>query len=210
MEPVMLGSFVMVRPLLLAGVLVILAPAIALAEAPPPVIQDASKKKDEPPKSGTILTGVSGEHEQTADEGGQIYVTRGYKGVVPGVREESAVPAKATKKDEAAIVRPMIEWIGFQPFATYSRVFIQVEGRFTFTVVRPKPDQIDVRIPGAEMSSANDLRQLITRAFPTAIDEITTAIQADMNSVVVSIKLKKPVGYLYRSEAKYIFVDVEM
>jgi len=185
--------------------LTLLVGRAALAQAP--VVQGGGvAKPEEQPKAGTIITTEPGEGEKVADEGGQIYVSRGYKGVVPGVRDSSPVPAKAAPAGPA----PRVQWIGFQPFATYSRVFVQVEGEYKFTVVRAGPELIELRVPNATLSTQNDARQLVTRMFPTAIDEVTVAPPTDSEGVVVKIRLKKPVGYLYRSEGKYIFVDVEL
>jgi hypothetical protein len=202
-----LFSTLAVSAIVLAG-----AAARAQDEPPPMKVVDAPPKAPEgdKPKEGAIVTAPGPDFERVADEGGQIYVTRGYKGVVPGVRDESAVPSKAPPK-ELTDAPPVVEWVGFQPFATYSRVFVQVQGRYAFMVTKPQPNLIEVRVPDSTIASANDLRHLVTRLFPTAIDQIHIVAPHDgVAAVVVRIFLKKPVGYLYRSEGKYVFVDVEL
>jgi hypothetical protein len=159
-------------------------------------------------KKGVVVLAPSEDGFQVADEGGQIYTARGYRGVVPGVRDQSDVNAKRPENETLAGTRAIVEWVGFQPFPSYSRVFVQLSGRFTFSVTRPKPDRIEVRFPGADMSTPNDSRHLIARDFPTAVDRIDMSLDAD-GTIVVSILLKRPVGYLFRQEGRYVFVDIE-
>lgn len=185
------------------GIYVVMASAVIFAESP-----EQQQMPEGQVKGGDVGTAPGRELEKYADEAGQIYVTRGYKGVVPGVRDEPAVPSKLKTKEVDTVV---VQWVGFQPFTTYSRVFIQVEGRYAFTVTKPKPLEIEVRIPDAVVSSSNDLRHLVTRAFPTAVDRVLIeAPHEGLDAVVVRIVLKRPVAYLYRSEGKYIFIDLEM
>ena len=178
-------------------------------EAPPPpkiefAGQSRMEKKD---KAGTVVMKSSNEWDKVADEAGRIYKSRGYKGVVPGVRDVPEVPSK--KKQAAQASQPLVEWVGFQPFSTYSRVFIQVTNDFQFSVTKPRSRTIRVEIPGAKLSSYNDQHYLDTRAFPSAVKRVMIeGKEGDNPSVVVWIQLKKPVGYLYRREGNYIFVDV--
>ena len=199
---------------MLAAILVVGLSASAVAQETPAADGGKAAQAEAAPVPGTtgvVLTPPPPGQEKIADEGGQIYVSRGYKGVVPGVRDTAAMPSKADgAKDVPASGRPAVEWVGFQPFATYSRVFIQVAGKYTFTVNKVKPDRIEVRLPGADVASYNDMRHLVTREFPTAIDTIKVeAAQPGTDAVVVTISLKQPVGYLYRTDDKYLFVDVE-
>ncbi|HOI11846.1 MAG TPA: hypothetical protein PK313_15305 [Myxococcota bacterium] len=175
-----------------------------------PAVAGEPVQSDEP-KSGVIVTVPPEAHDRVADEAGEIYTTRGYKGVVPGIRDQSDVPAKKADPEAAPEARPVVEWVGFQPFSTYSRVFIQVTGNFAFSVTRPAQDRIEVRIPSADVSTTNDLHELLTRNFPTAVDKVTVTTSADDGgTVVIGILLKAPVGYLYRQDGAYVFVDVEL
>jgi len=188
------------------------APA-ALAEADKPLPITEAPATQAPPakkaKTGVVVLAPSEDGFQVADEGGQIYTARGYRGVVPGVRDQSDVPAKRPENEAFAATRAIVEWIGFQPFPTCSRVFVQLSGRFTFAVTRPKPDRIEVRVPGADISTPNDARHLITRDFPTAVDQVEISTDKADGAVVIAIALKRPVGYLYRQEGRYVFIDIE-
>jgi hypothetical protein len=177
---------------------------LTITEAPATANPDAKKGKQ-----GVVVLAPVEDGFQVADEGGQIYTARGYRGVVPGVRDQSDVVAKRPENEAFAATRAIVEWIGFQPFPTYSRVFIQVSGRFTFAVTRPRPDRIEVRVPGADMSTPNDSRRLITRDFPTSVELVEIDEDKTDGAIVVAITLKRPVGYLYRQEGRYVFVDIE-
>ncbi len=201
------------RILVMLGVCAFLGftPAALARPAPAPDSSAGRAQAAPEPKTGVVVVVPPEAYQRVADEAGEIYTSRGYKGVVPGIRNESDVPSK---KLDAAVdheSRAIVEWIGFQPFPTYSRVFIQLTGDFTFSVTRPDTDRIEVRIPSADISTANDLHELVTRNFPTAVDRVTVATSpADDGSMVVNVFLKVPVGYLYRQDGAYIFVDIEL
>jgi len=170
-----------------------------------------SPAQSDEPKSGVIVTVPPEAQDRVADEAGEIYTTRGYKGVVPGIRDQSDVPSKKTEGTQATDARAIVEWVGFQPFTTYSRVFVQVSGAYTFAVTRPAQDRIEVRVHAADVSSVNDMHELLTRNFPTAVDKVTVETSPDDGgSVVITVFLKASVGYLYRQDGAYIFVDVEL
>ncbi len=178
-------------------------------EAPPPRIEMSGETKGEvepPPKAGSIIMKSSGEWDRFADEAGQVYVSRGYRGVVPGVRDEPAVPSKVKGAGATGPAAPVLQWVGFQPFATYSRVFLQVTGNYSYTVTKPAPDVIEVALPGARAATPNDERHLVTREFPTAVDRVL--VEERDGTTVIRVVLKAPTAYLYRQEGAYLFVDV--
>lgn len=177
-------------------------------DAPPPRIEMSGEaKQEEPLKAGTIIM-RSGEWDRVADEAGQVYLSRGYKGVVPGVRDEPAVPSKVKGPASQTTEPPILQWVGFQPFATYSRVFLQLTGQFSFTVSKPRPDVIEVTLPGTRIATPNDERHLVTREFPTTVDRIQ--IEEQDKATVVRIVLKAPAAYLYRQDGRYLFVDISL
>lgn len=177
-------------------------------EAPPPkieVVGEERAKEAEKPKEGSLILMSGGEWDKVADEAGQIYVSRGYKGVVPGIRDEPQGPPKGEREASG----PVLEWVGFQPFSTYSRVFLKVKGgNFSYSVSKPAPNKIEVRLPGVVPATRNDERFLDTRAFPSAV--ATIFVEAREAETLVTITLKGPATYLYRQEGPYIFVDVSM
>lgn len=142
------------------------------------------------------------------DENGNVYVKHHYKGVIPGIKDVADIPSK---QHPGKIDHPRVEWVGFQAFKDYSRVFVQVLGQFTFTVTKTGKHKIEITIPGATVDTPNDARELVTFKFPTKVNLIKTSeVKTDSgSSVVIDIMLAKDVGYLFRQEGKYIFVDVE-
>ncbi len=195
---------------------VLLSTAVMAEEAPAvteKVVDPAAAAK---PQDGEVILAPSEGQVFTVDEDGKIYQKRGYKGVVPGVRENADFPAKPAAPIDLDLEVPIVvNWVGFQPFDAFSRVFIQVSGEFEFSVTRPSPTKVEVSIPAASPGSENDLNGLITRWFPTAIDRIEVkqmpvADPSEEGGMIVTIHLKKSVGYLYRRDRNYIFVDVEM
>lgn len=205
----------MTRLVFILGPLIVTTAALAQRpgseEAAPPRIEmsgETTGEGQEPPKAGSIIMKSAGEWDRVADEAGQVYLSRGYKGVVPGVRDEPAVPSKVKGAESAAPPAPVLQWVGFQPFATYSRVFLQVIGNYSYTVTKPNPLAIEVTLPGARAATPNDQRHLVTREFPTTVDQIL--IEEQGGTTVIRIVLKAPTGYLYRQEGPYLFVDVSM
>ncbi len=203
----------MTRLVLVAGSLVVTTTALAQRrgseEAPPPRIELSGETKgegQEPPKAGSIILKSSGEWDRVADEAGQVYRARGYQGVVPGVRDAPAIPSKGT--EAPAPTAPVLQWLGFQPFSTYSRVFLQVVGNYSYTVTKPDPRVIEVTLPGVRAATPNDERHLVTREFPTAVDRIL--VEEQDGTTVIRIVLKAPTGYLYRQEGPYLFVDISL
>jgi len=142
------------------------------------------------------------------DKNGKAYTKDHYKGVTPGIKDVADVPSK---KKHGKIDNPRVEWVGFQAFRDYSRVFVQVLGTFTFTVTKTDQHKIEITIPSANIDTPNDARELVTFKFPTKVNLIKTReVKTDSgSSVVIDILLSKNVGYLFRQEGKYIFVDVE-
>ena len=142
------------------------------------------------------------------DEQGKLYIKRHYKGVVPGIKDVSDVPSK---KNPPKTNHPVVEWVGFQPFKDYSRVFVQINGQFSFTVTKTDKQTIQILIPNATVATRNDARELVTFKFPSQVNMIKTIVKSDNSgrTVLIRIFLKKDVGYLFRQDGKYIFVDVE-
>ncbi len=194
-----------------------LVAVLAFAEDAPQVTEKPVDPANAPkPHDGEIILAPSEGEVFTVDEDGTIYQRRGYKGVVPGVRDQADFPSReAAPLDLDAEVPVVVKWVGFQPYDSFSRVFVQVGGEFEYSVTRPAPTIIEVTIPSATPGSENDLNGLITRWFPTSIDRIKVnqmpvADPSVEGGMIVTIHLKKPVDYLYRRDGAYIFVDVGM
>jgi len=186
-----------------------------LAEEAPAITEQQNDPAAQAPQTGVVILEPGEGETFTVDQDGKIYQRRGYRGVVPGVRDTADFPETAPAPvDVDAEVPVVVKWVGFQPYETYSRVFIQVTGEFEFSVTRSDPTTVEVALPGAIPGSENDLNGLITRWFPTNVDRIEVRQMprtdpADQGGLTVIIHLKKATGYLYRQEGNYVFVDVE-
>ena len=192
-----------------AYVVVFLALASARAFAQkdqPAIVTEAGEEIGNLTKKGLVKKELGSTWQRFADDAQEIYVVRNYKGVVPNVRDEPKIGGKFAKHSQGA--PPVVQWVGFQPFRTYSRVFIRVGGDFEFSVTKERSDLIVVTIENAVVETPNDARFLITEAFPTFVRKVTVE-QVEGQGVKVSVYLKKPVGFLYRREGSYIFLDVE-
>jgi len=199
-----------------AAVVAFAAVGATAQDAPAITGQKAEAGAEDSQKTGVILLTPAEGQVFTVDEDGRIYEKRGYKGVVPGVRDQAEIPGRApapvASADEEVPI--LINWIGFQPYEAFSRVFIQLSGEFEFSVTRPDPLRIEVLLPGAMPGTKNDMNGLITRWFPTNVDRVEVAMVPSSETlpsggIQVGVFLKKAVGFLYRREGGYVFVDVE-
>ncbi len=147
----------------------------------------------------------TGVPETVIDDEGKIYQTRHYGGVIPHVRD-TLYDKKTSKPRRRGLVR--VTWLGFQQKALFSRVFIQTDRLPTYTIFKPDPTHIVVELPTARLRTPQEGRDVITHEFNTSIDHIV-AKRVKGRGVHVVITLKEPVGYLYKQDGAYIFVDVE-
>jgi hypothetical protein len=135
------------------------------------------------------------------DERGKIYKELRYHGIIPELRDHFLKTRKRKKKKQA------VTWVGFQPKRFYSRIFIQVRGLSRFVLHKPDPRTIVVKIDGAAIPSRQTLRSILTGAFSSSVQEVKA--RRRRGGAEVTITLRKPVGYLYKQEGNYIYVDVE-
>ena len=172
----------------------------------PAIVTEAGEEIGNSAKKGVVKKELGSTWQRFADDAQEIYVVRNYKGVVPNVRDEPKIGGKFGQPGEGT--PPVVQWVGFQPFRTYSRVFVRVGGNFEFSVTKERSDLIVVSIDNARVETPNDARFLVTEAFPTFVRKVTVD-EEEGQGVRVSVYLKKPVGFLYRREGSYIFLDVE-
>ncbi|MBM4387231.1 MAG: hypothetical protein FJ088_05795 [Deltaproteobacteria bacterium] len=168
------------------------------------------EKKEGTEVKGAIIIpekGTEKELVKIVDDSGTIYLERGYKGIVPGIRNDSAIKEKEEFRKENSI-----EWIGFQPMKTFSRVFIKINGSPKYVIHKENPSLIIIEFTDAVIPMSNEKRDIITSAFPTSVEKITVKETEEKKEkkILFNIYLKKPAGYLYREEGGYLFVDVEL
>jgi hypothetical protein len=136
------------------------------------------------------------------DEAGKIYKEMRYHGIIPAVRDEFK-HRKRKRKGHAHV-----SWVGFQQKQFYSRVFVQTDQLRRFTITKPDPLHVKMIIYSAKVHRKNDgIRPIVTRQFKSAVEKIKTRRRG--RNIEVTITLSKPVGYLYKQQGNYIFIDVE-
>lgn len=146
-----------------------------------------------------------GVSETVVDEAGTIYRRRFYGGVIPNVRD-SLRDKKTSKVHRRGPLE--ITWVGFQQKALFSRVFVQTDRLPTYTIFKPDPLHIVVEFPTARLRTIQEDRVILTHEFNTKVDQID-ARPVRGRGVHVVITLKEPMGYLYKQEGDYVFIDVE-
>lgn len=139
--------------------------------------------------------------EVFVDEQGKIYRELRYHGIIPSIRDS------LTGKPPQPSGRSKITWVGFQQKQFYSRVFIQTNQLSRFTLHKPDPRHIVVTFERARIPRRNTLRPIITGEFSTSVEQIRARRRGGRAQVIIT--LSKPVGYLYKQQGNYVFIDVE-
>lgn len=174
-------------------------------ESSTPVGDDASKLGpfQPPPRPFPFpLLGDEKAREVFVDRAGNLYKERPYSGNVP---DWNTTPSAAGGR--CKIEAQALSWIGFQNNADGSRVYVQVERDACGFVYRPDDLHIVIDLPQVAISGANLRREILTGAFPTAIEMVKAEdLPGKGTRVVISLRDKRP--YLSAHLGRYLFVDV--
>ncbi len=144
--------------------------------------------------------------ETVVDDAGRIYGERQYSGVVPTLRDSLRDKKTAKVHHRGAL---QLTWIGFQQKALFSRIFLQADRMPTYSIFKPDPLHIIVELPGARLRTAQEGRAVPTHEFNSKVDHVAARVLPKGAGVQVIITLKEPVGYLYKQDGNYVYVDVE-
>jgi len=147
--------------------------------------------------------------EVVIDEDEKLYDVRPYGGVVPGriEPEEPGVPPKGNLH---------IERVGFEQRELFSRVFIVLDrattpwvyDNFVQCQANPAvPCQIFAEFASAQVSTKNDRRPLVTKAFNTPVALVESAKTKEGIRIIVT--LKREARYLPVQADKVLYIDVE-
>jgi hypothetical protein len=147
--------------------------------------------------------------EVVVDEDEKLYDLRPYGGVVPGrlEPEEPGIPPKGN---------PQIDRVGFEQRELFSRVFVVVDrattpwvyDNFVQCQANPAvPCQIFAEFASARMSTKNDRRPLVTRAFNTPVALVESVKTKEGIRIVIT--LKREARYLPVQADKVLYIDVE-
>lgn len=149
------------------------------------------------------LLGDDRAREVFVDRAGNLYKERPYSGNVPDWN--AAPPAAAGGRCK---VEPQtLTWVGFQNNADGSRVYVQVEKGACGYVYRPDDLHVVIDLPQVTVNSDNFKREILTGAFPTAIEQVRAEeISGKGTRIVIVLREHRP--YLSAHLGKYLFVDV--
>lgn len=171
----------------------------ALLLAAVPTLADAQELRTGPPRQR--LLGDGDVVEVYVDEAGKLYRELRYHGIIPSVRDHLGRPPRKAPK------QTKVTWVGFQQKQLFSRVFIQTNRLSRFTLHKPDPRHIVVTIDGARIPRQNDRRDVITSEFRSSVEHVRARRHRGDAEVVIT--LSRSVGYLYKQEGNYVFIDVE-
>ncbi|MBM4344950.1 MAG: hypothetical protein FJ100_16400 [Deltaproteobacteria bacterium] len=149
------------------------------------------------------LLGDDKAREVFVDRAGNLYKERPYSGNVPDWNAAPSVGSGGRCKVEPQT----LSWVGFQNNADGSRVYIQVENVACGYVYRPDDLHIVIDLPQVSIAALNLKREILTGAFPTAIEMIKAEdVPGKGARVVVVLRERRP--YLSAHLGRYLFVDV--
>ena len=195
---------------LLAAATLLLASGVTLAQTPRGAGRAEAERPDpiRPGERAYKYWEQEGVGEMVVDDEGRIYRERQYGGVVPSFRDLQR-DKKTAKVHKRKAMR--ITWLGFQQKALFSRIFIQADRMPTYNVFKPDPLHIVVELPGAKLRTAQEGRQILTHEFNSKVDHVAARVMKgkEGKGVQVVITLKEPVGFLYKQDGNYVYVDVE-
>jgi hypothetical protein len=148
------------------------------------------------------LLGDDKARELYVDRGCRLYKDRPYSGHVP----ECGGP-KVERRGRCRVQDQTLTWVGFQNAFGSSRVFVQVEKEACGYVYRPDDLHIAIDLPAVTVSNPNLRRDILTGAFPTAVDQIRVEEVIGRGTRII-IQLREPRRYLSAHLGRYVFVDV--
>ena len=157
-----------------------------------------------PPKAFPFpLLGDERQKETFVDREGKLYKDRPYSGQVPDWNTEIQSNTTGRCKVEAQ----QLTWVGFQNTPDASRVYVQLEHEACGYVYRPDDMHVVIDLPQVNVGNPNLRREILTGAFPTAIDFIRAEDMGARGTRIV-IALKEKRTYLSAHLGRYVFVDI--
>ncbi len=158
-----------------------------------------------PPKPFPFpLLGDERAKELFVDRAGNLYKERPYSGQVPDWNSETA----PTQVGRCKVEPQQLTWVGFQNNADGSRVYVQLEKAACGYVYRPDDLHVVIDLPQVTISNANLKNEILTGAFPTAVEFIKTEEIAGRGTrITVVLRDKQP--YLSAHLGRYVFVDIQ-
>lgn len=147
--------------------------------------------------------------EVYVDLKGQIYKRRRYQGVVPRFNDLPAFSGPMRDQMNQQGAKPRVLWVGFQQLAAASRIFVKTDRVAVYTLYKPDAKHIVLEFPEATVPIKNTQRELLTEHFNTPVKQVRILEQKNKGRVKVVVDLKESVGYIYRQDGSYVYIDIE-
>lgn len=118
-----------------------------------------------------------------------------YRGIIPITQNSLPHIAAAQRRGATAGNSNTLTWIGYQPFSSFSRIFLQT-GRAAQYSERPSPDgrTITIRLHNTSISLSNFYREVVTANFGRSVRSVDARRGPDGSSEVI-IELADDVRY---------------
>jgi hypothetical protein len=147
--------------------------------------------------------------EVYVDLKGQIYKRRRYQGVIPRFNDVPAFTGPMRDHMNQQGTKPRVLWVGFQQLAAASRIFVKTDRVAVYTLYKPDAKHIVLEFPDATVPIKNTHRELLTEHFNSPVKQVRILEQANKHRVKVVVDLKESVGYIYRQDGNYVYIDIE-
>ena len=180
--------------------------AVPAVEAPAPETGTALPQLEADGEGGTPYQNSRLDSLQQESDGTVwLYGSEVYRGVTPN--EVDSLPHISGSQERAQAGQNTLTWVGFQPFETHTRVFIQT-GRAAQYQVNESPDgmTLTVRLRDTRVDFSNFRRWIDASYFERPVHMIDTTTTGD-GVTEVSIALSRFAEYTVSSDGGYLFVD---
>ena len=129
---------------------------------------------------------VSGLATATYQFGELVPAENLYRGIIPNTQNSLPHIAAAQRRGATANRANTLTWIGYQPFADFSRIFLQT-GRAAQYAVRPSPDgrTVTIRLHNTQISLRNFYREVVAAGFGRAVTSIDARRGPDGSTEVI-------------------------
>ncbi|MFT6397776.1 MAG: hypothetical protein ACJAYU_002531 [Bradymonadia bacterium] len=143
--------------------------------------------------------------QAAAAERGWLFGSDIYRGVTPN--EVDTLPHIASSQLRGENGDNTLTWVGFQPFDTFTRVFLQT-GRPAQYQVSESPDglTITIRLRDTRVDFSNFYRWIDASHFGRPVNMIDTARSGD-GVTEVTIDLSRYAEYSVVADGGYLFID---
>lgn len=177
----------------------------------PKVDQPGQPTDGQPTKKGERISKISkaGDSRQEIIDRSKLLAHDIYTGIIPGVRDSLPHLERHQERGRKAKKPNQLVWLGYQPFAQGSRVFLQTSVKPAYTVVTMEDGMtVVIELMNTKIPLYNNQRNIDTSFFPKAVTSIDAAVLSKKR-VQITITLRERVPFHVSSQNEYLFIDFE-